>query len=169
MRVFVSHKSEDTALAQEWAEKLESRGFNIYLDAYDNVIKKAKDRPLHIQNEIDDSSDLLVIVTENTQDSWWVPFEVGLSTALDKRIASLLFQNVNLPSFLRKWPVIDTEKKWGIYLEELGKNRTQLLHEHSLISSSTLHKSFENFSAIQQSMRNSDLFHSVLMSKFGQN
>lgn len=167
MKVFVSHKSEDLPAAKEWSEKLVEKGFNIYLDAYDAQINTVSDRPNHIQGEIKDSTDLLVVITGNTQTSWWVPFEIGLSTAFDKRIASLVFEGAGkLPSFLRKWPVIDTNEKWKIYLEELSKTKEELLKEHIKMLSS-VRKSQENF-AFMQIPRESDMFHSILMSKFGQ-
>lgn len=167
MKVFISHKSEDLSTAKEWARRLEEQGFEIYLDAYDEQIKTTSDRPKHIQDEIKNSTDLLVVITGNTQTSWWVPFEIGLSTGFDKRIASLVFNGAGpLPSFLRKWPVIDTNIKWEIYLEELGKNHSQRLIE-SLRTLPKVNKSQENFSFLT-TMGESDLFHSVLKTRFGQ-
>lgn len=167
MKVFISHKSDDLTAAKEWGEKLVKKGFDIYLDAYDEQIKTASDRPNHIQGEIKKSTDLLVIITGNTQTSWWVPFEIGLSTAFDKRIASLVFSDAgNLPSFLRKWPVIDTEEKWKVYLKELSKKHEQRLLE-ALPILSEVKKSEENFSFLT-TIRESDLFHSVLKARFGQ-
>lgn len=160
MKVFISHKSEDVELAKEIAVSLEQKGFKLYFDAYDDVIKTTVDRPSHIQNEIRNSTHLLVIVTKNTKDSWWVPFEIGLSTALDKKIATFTnMKNIPLPSFLRKWPVMDNQRKWDVYLNELGKNQFQLLQEQSI------KKSQENIGFIPY-MRESDLFHTVLMEKF---
>lgn len=167
MKVFISHKSEDLSTAKEWARRLEEQGFDIYLDAYDEQIKTTSDRPNHIQGEIENSTDLLVIITGNTQTSWWVPFEIGLSTAFDKRIASLVFKDAGkLPSFLRKWPVIDTDAKWDIYLAELSKKHSQRVLE-SLSTLSKVKKSQDNFSFLT-TMRESDLFHSVLKTRFGQ-
>lgn len=173
MKIFVSHKSEDVAPAKKLAGKLKTLGFDIYLDAYDEQIKIAKDRPNHIQEQIGNSTDLLVVITGNTQTSWWVPFEIGLSTALDKRIASLIFKGAgDLPSFLRKWPVIDNNRKWEIYLEELRKNRLELLNERKNLNTWSDKRYYdgraeENFSAYDN-IRTSDLFHSVLMSRFRQ-
>lgn len=167
MKVFVSHKTEDLNIAKKWAKKLLEQGFHIYLDAYDEQIKTATDRPNHIQAKIENSTDLLVVITRNTKTSWWVPFEIGLSTAFDKRIASLVFKGAEtLPSFLRKWPIIDTEEKWKTYLEELNKNHSQLIQE-SLQILSEVKKSHENFSYIK-TMKESDLFHSILKARFGQ-
>lgn len=68
MKVFISHKSEDVELAKEIAVSLEQKGFKLYFDAYDDVIKTTVDRPSHIQNAIRNSTHLLVIVTKNTME-----------------------------------------------------------------------------------------------------
>lgn len=169
MKVFISHKSEDMELADECANILKEKGFDIYLDKYDPYINESQDRAKRIESKIDSSTDLLVIITENTKSSWWVPFEIGLSTAHDIRIASLVCKNApELPSFIRKWPIIDTVQKWEIYLKQLEKDKNQLLTE-----SRNLRKSMGleavNFSENKlQNMRKSDLFHNILLHEFGQ-
>lgn len=170
MKVFISHKSEDMKFAEIWAKILRKRNFNIYFDKYDPCINDSPDRAKRIQSEIETSTDLLVIITANTQTSWWVPFEIGLSTANDIRIVSWVDKKYpQLPSFIRKWPIIDSEEKLSIYLEHLEKNKTQLLTENTHLRKSMGIESV-NFSerAGFQNMRKSDLFHDVLLYKFGQ-
>lgn len=160
MRVFISHKSADMDKAERHARDLKQRGFDVYLDKYDPVIKVTKDRALHIKTEIDKSTDLLVVITEITQESWWVPFEVGLSTASDMRIASIVYKkSANLPSFLRKWPVIDSSGKYAEYLKELEKNKSELIEEMVNFSN-------ESAKVIASTMTKSQMFHKVLMERF---
>lgn len=160
MKVFISHKSEDTVLAEEHAETLSGLGFEFYLDKYDPIISGTPDRAGHIQREIQKCTDLLVVITSVTQDSWWVPFEIGLSTAADIRIASVIYDAPTLPSFIRKWPIIDTQSKYQEYLRQLRLSRRQLITEGVNFS-----KSFE--SSIPPS-RISEAFHRNLMYAFGQ-
>ena len=156
MRVFISHKSEDVELAKHYAEELSELNFDYYLDEYDIHIKNSSDRGSLINNEIKKSTDLLVIVTEK---SWWVPFEIGLSTAANNRIVTILHEGVpELPLFLRKWPVIDTDEKYQVYLSELKKNNRKLLVESKQFS-----KSMEG---ILHFSNNAELFHSNLINKF---
>ena len=159
MRVFISHKSEDVELAKHYAEELKKLGFDYYLDEYDIHIKNSSDRGSLINNEIKKSTDLLVIVTENTKKSWWVPFEIGLSTAANNRIVTIMHDGASeLPSFLRKWPVIDTDKKYQTYISELKKNNRKLLLESKQVS-----KSMEG---ILHFSNNAELFHSNLINQF---
>lgn len=159
MRVFISHKSEDVELAKHYAEELSELSFDYYLDEYDIHIKNSSDRGSLINNEIKKSTDLLVIVTENTKKSWWVPFEIGLSTAANNRIVTIVHDGApELPSFLRKWPVIDTDEKYQIYLSELKKNNHKLLVESKQFS-----KSMEG---ILHFSNNAELFHSNLIYQF---
>jgi len=166
MRVFISHYSKDTELAEAYAKDLKNLGFHIYFDIYDPIVNGVADRPAHIKAEIEISTDLLVIITNNTKDSWWVPFEIGLSTSADNRIVSINHGNQSLPSFIRKWPVIDTDEQYNIYLKELTKNRDQLLKEDVILKSRNFSKIYD--SANSARMRTSDLFHSVLLNKFDQ-
>jgi hypothetical protein len=160
MKVFISHKSDDIELAEKHARRLTQLGFDFYLDKFDPVISGVADRALHIQNEIQLCSDLLVVITSITHDSWWVPFEIGLSTVFDIRIASVVYDSPALPSFIRKWPLIDTKQKYQEYLRQLKLSRRQLITEGVYFS-----KSFE--SAIPPD-RISEAFHKNLMHAFGQ-
>ena len=63
-----------------------------------------------------------------------------------------------LPSFLRKWPVIDTDKKYQTYISELKKNNRKLLLESKQVS-----KSMEG---ILHFSNNAELFHSNLINQF---
>ncbi|MCL2129370.1 MAG: toll/interleukin-1 receptor domain-containing protein [Treponema sp.] len=160
MNVFISHKSNDIDVAEKHAKDLRNLGFNIYFDKYDPNINSSKDKAKYIQNKIQESTDLLVIITENTKYSWWVPFEIGVSTVLDVRIASIVYENSpSLPSFIKKWPIIDTEKKYNIYLNELQRSNRQLLKCFSSGQESLR----ENYS-----IRVSDIFHEKLMRKYAE-
>ena len=167
MRVFISHNSRDTKLAEDYAVDLKKLGFKIYLDIYDPIIIGTIDKPLHIKSEIEKSTDLLVIITQNTKDSWWVPFEVGLSTSADNRIVSIIHPgSPSLPSFIRKWPIIRTDEQYKFYLEELTKNKDQLIKEHVIVESKNFSRVYDSTNS--QQMSSSDLFHSILLSKFNQ-
>lgn len=164
MRVFISHKREDTELAKKYAEDFENLGFSFYLDAYDSHISKSNDRGSLINQEIIQSTDLLVIHTKHTKGSWWVPFEVGLSTAAKNRIVTITHVNApELPSFLRKWPIVTSNKEYAIYLSELKKQNTELLTESRNINFA---KSMES---LLRTTNTSETFHNKLKTLFGQN
>lgn len=55
-----------------------------------------------------DCSHLIAVVSENTEGSWWVPFEIGEATIIDNRIATFQVGYVTLPEYLKKWPKMTT-------------------------------------------------------------
>ena len=81
MKMFISHKQEDTAIARAIANKLNSLGKDYYLDALDSTIcgsgKRLTD---HIKTALNGCTDIIVVMTERTRLSQWVFFEVGMAT-----------------------------------------------------------------------------------------
>lgn len=106
--VFISHKSSDIDAAQEVAEYLMKNDIDVYLDKLDAGLQKAtRDKDSQgIVNSINRalmcSTDILVLVSNQTQTSWWVPYEVGYAKKGNKQIASaLLVGNVDgFPDYL---------------------------------------------------------------------
>lgn len=167
MKAFISHKSEDMNTAATLiADRLEDINYEYYFDKNDPDISKSLDRAKHIESEIEECTDLIVIITKNVVSSWWVPFEIGLATANNCRIVSVVFDNavMKLPSFLRKWPVIDTQDKLDYYLQELENNNSIILQK----SMENCHYNFSH--QILSSMRENSMyandFHDKLKRKF---
>lgn len=59
---------------------------------------------------------LLAIVTNNTKESWWVPFEIGTAREMPRVIVSCTslpdrasYQRDALPEYLLEWPRLRTE------------------------------------------------------------
>jgi hypothetical protein len=81
--VFISHQKADTAFCKVIADYIISAGLDVYFDEYD------KDLRLHRENGnaqgvtdcilkgITNSNYMLCVVSPNTLNSTWVPFEVG--------------------------------------------------------------------------------------------
>ncbi len=105
MKMFISHKKEDAAIAKAVADKLASIGKDYYLDVLDSTIsgngKKLTD---HIKSALNDCTDIIVVMSENTKRSQWVFFEVGIATQVGLPISTYLAQEVLLPDFLSYWP-----------------------------------------------------------------
>lgn len=47
-------------------------------------------------------------MSEETKESWWVPFEIGMSAQVDMPTVSYLESDVTLPSYLSYWPRLRT-------------------------------------------------------------
>jgi len=109
MKVFISHKNEDSAQALALQSAFTKNGVASYLDILDTSINLGgKTLTDHIKVNLNTCTDIIVIMTENTKDSWWVPFEIGMSAQIDMPTASFLRANIELPSYLNYWPRLKT-------------------------------------------------------------
>lgn len=107
--IFLSHKSEDKASAKKIGEYImKELDLDIYLDEYDTGLQKAiedkndKEIVNHINKGIDEASHLLCIISDKTQVSWWVSYEIGYAKKSSKDIASLQLKSIDdIPSFLK--------------------------------------------------------------------
>lgn len=105
MKFFISHKKEDEYTATRIASELRLLGVSFYLDIMDNsVTRNGKELTDHIRANLNDCTDIIVIMSEQTRYSQWVPFEVGMSAQLNMPTATFLQENVYLPEFLEFWP-----------------------------------------------------------------
>ena len=109
MKVFISHKNEDSALALAIQNAFSKNGVQSYLDVLDSSITSGgKELTDHIKNNLNSCSDIIVVMSDSTKNSWWVPFEIGMSAQVDMPTASFLKSEVVLPSYLSYWPRLKT-------------------------------------------------------------
>jgi hypothetical protein len=108
MKLFISHKKEDISLAIKAHQAL-SPQIECYLDALDDQLNvSTSDLGDYFKKQLRGSTHLLAIVSDKTQSSWWVPFEIGMATERDYPIATYSPSEVELPSYLKKWPYLKT-------------------------------------------------------------
>jgi hypothetical protein len=117
-RVFVSHKRQDLADAARIASWVREEGCYTWLDA-ENLANGLFD-PLRIAGFIEmallNSTHVIAIMTPNTKDSTWVPYEYGRvkeDLPLSDQAASWLrhdFTNT-LPEYLYLGTVVSTEEQ----------------------------------------------------------
>ena len=87
---------------------MEDLGINIYLDIYDKSLQKADEEGdlegivASIQKGISFASHLLCVISDKSQDSWWMPYEIGFAQACDVKTASIIVKETeHLPTYLR--------------------------------------------------------------------
>lgn len=105
MNVFISHKKDDAYIALSVRNELERLGVSAYLDVLDdNITKKGKDLTDHIKKQLNSCTDIIVVMSQSTYTSWWVPFEIGMSAQKNMPTVTYLSSYVELPDFLQYWP-----------------------------------------------------------------
>lgn len=105
MKVFISHKQEDATVAQRISLTLKCLNVDCYLDVLDASLSgDGKQLTDHIKRALNDCTDILVVMSEKTRYSQWVPFEIGMSAQIDMPTVTYLNAEVALPDFLSYWP-----------------------------------------------------------------
>lgn len=130
MKVFISHKNADAFLARRVAERVQRNGLSTYLDDIDDaLLKDGPELADHLLRRMSECQQLIAVVSNSTKESWWVPWEIGVGSEKGFRMASYAESNVQLPSYLAKWPALRSDSdidKYCIFSKEfntLNENR----------------------------------------------
>ena len=137
MKVFISHKKEDAAQALSITQAFKLQGIDAYLDLLDDIGENGKALTEHIKGQLNSCTDIIVVMSENTKYSWWVPFEIGMSAQIDMPTASFLQSGVVLPNYLSYWPRLKTISDISKYVEVRKRieRKMQPIYENYSISS----------------------------------
>ena len=148
IRVFVSHKQEDSATATEIAGRLQMNGLAFYLDVVDALeIKDGPDLGDYLRQQLGRCTQLLAIVSHATQQSWWVPWEIGVASEKEYPLATYLISPSAIPSYLRKWPYLQSLADVDSYCD-VSKKVDQTLNEsvtRGVTVEAARHDSFRSF------------------------
>lgn len=122
MKIFISHKQEDDAVARRLDLEFKHYNVDTYLDLIDDTISKNGEAlTKHIRESLNTCTDIIVVMSEKTRLSQWVPFEVGMSTQKDMPTVTFMVDDVKLPEFLDYWPRLKKFSDVEKYL--IAKNR----------------------------------------------
>lgn len=83
----------------------------------------------HIKGKLNECSDILVVMSENTKSSWWVPFEIGMAAQKDLPTVSYLQSGIVLPDYLSYWPRFKCNADIVKYIQARNKVKNQMLNE----------------------------------------
>ena len=129
IKIFISHKQEDSYTANKIANELKAMNIPYYLDVLDfSTTGSGKELTDHIKQNLNDCTDIIVVMSEHTRYSQWVPFEVGMSAQNDMPTATFLQENVSLPDFLAYWPRLKQPSDIRKYIAA----RKTVQHEYAL-------------------------------------
>jgi len=148
MPVFISHKYEDKQSALQISDYLRRRGVFSYVDVLDPTLKATDDITKTIMERISLCTHLMAVVSQYTEKSWWVPFEIGVGTEKDRRITSFQLPQlsvVSFPEFLSKWPILKSQQDLDTFIEFYRKDNIVALDEarsysRSIFSADQFHR-----------------------------
>lgn len=133
MKVFISHKKEDSYIASQILAKIKESGADAYLDLLEGeLLLKGEKLTQHIKDKLNECTDLMAVVSSITQISWWVPFEIGMAAQKDFPIVSYLKDGVGLPDYLSYWPKLKSLGDINKYVKAKKSVEQQLIIEKSL-------------------------------------
>lgn len=131
MKIFISHRRVDSKIAVAISEYLrEKHEVETWVDELDPYLSEnGDDLSDYIQTMLSKCDHLMVVVSENTRGSWWVPFEIGMATAKDYAIVTYVIEACDLPDYLRKWPYLTSAQDLDVYITEAKRLSTKYLVE----------------------------------------
>ena len=157
MRVFISHKNLVRDIALRVQNVLKEKQVEAYLDLLDDSITgKGETLTKHIKQKLNECTDILVVMSENTKSSWWVPFEIGMAAQKDLPTVSYLQSGVSLPDYLSYWPRLKNESDLAKYEEAHNKIKRQIFNERldrNIIFSSAISETERFYNELKQQLR----------------
>jgi len=166
MPVFISHRTADDVLAKRVYDRLTKvHSIKCWLD---NVYPAQPPEKITgtILTNINKCTHLLVVMTDNTEGSWWVPYEIGVAEQGERAISTFSeMAKLKLPEFLWHWPVLKGDSALDRFAQIYKQERIVV----EALTASGRHESLANtvnFSASNQS--SASQFHSKLKSALGQ-
>lgn len=160
MPIFLSHKKVDSQYANALYRRFTNEGIDCYLDELDPETQTTNDITTTIVKKIHETSHILAVVSSNTEKSWWVPFEIGVATEINRYISTYsITSNIkSLPEYLSKWPIITSTTELNNYIEKYKSQKQSLMEKRS------------SFSDIKYPIQKyeSESFHESLKRSFGQ-
>jgi hypothetical protein len=152
--VFLSHQQKDKDVCRKISDYLLQAGVDVYFDEDDEDLKfyRQANRPNgvveSIKDGINNSSHMLVVVSSNTINSNWVPWEVGYGyDRIDLGVLTLKgLKDESLPDYLKTTAVIRGTRSLNSYLSKITGSLESILESKSLIkSASTMNHPLDNF------------------------
>ncbi|WP_034886198.1 toll/interleukin-1 receptor domain-containing protein [Gillisia sp. JM1] len=165
--VFLSHKKEDKNECRKIAEYLKEAEIDYYLDELDEDLQQAAAQgnpeliTESIKKGIRESTHMLVVVSEKTYRSEWVPFEIGYghSAILDKgleegikdnkiKLSVLTLKDISektLPDYLQVAYIIRGTKSLNDYISKITDIlEKSLINETKIFSNNQISHPLDN-------------------------
>lgn len=132
MRVFISHKQEDEDHARAVKSILDRHYIDSYLDVLDLKVSTQSGPGLtaYIIGQLKTCTHIIPVVTDKTERSWWVPFEIGVATEQGRVIATYTPNLIGLPDFLQEWPHLGSTAEVNEYAKLASSKKSLFSREN---------------------------------------
>lgn len=105
LKVLVLFQRVDSAFAIRFGKGLVAYGIQTEYYAMDYYVQEGgKALADLMKKQLPNATDVIVVLSENSKDSWWPSFVFGLASYTDKPIVSYLAAEIALPEHLSYWP-----------------------------------------------------------------
>ena len=129
IKIFISHKQEDAAVATKIGSYITARGLDVYLDTIDSHLSASgPDLADYIRRKLEECTQLLAVISHRTKTSWWVPWEIGVATEKERFLASYVSDSALIPEYLQMWPYLRSNADLDAYIQE-SKNASLLVEQ----------------------------------------
>ena len=117
--VFVSYQHDDQPMALGLAKDLSDSNWDVFIDVHDDSLFPGDNHVDEALVEaIGNAATMLIVVSDNTQTSWWVPWEIGVSTPSGKpRALYKPTAHRPLPNYLSKLERLQGPSSARVWLE----------------------------------------------------
>ena len=116
--VFLSYQHADQAVALALAVDLDNMNRRVFIDVHDETLLPGQaDLDKALVTAINCSNAMIVVVSDATQESWWVPWEIGVSTPSGMPKAMYRPRaTCPLPEYLEKLEALESSLAVNIWL-----------------------------------------------------
>lgn len=144
MKVFISHKREDERYALLIKCAFDVLHVDAYLDVLDTSISEGGEALTdHIKDQLNGCTDIIVVMSEATKYSWWVPFEIGMAAQIDMPTATYLTSSVVLPDYLAYWPRLQSVSDVATYVSVRREVADRIQKRYPYTYSQSVHRPIE--------------------------
>ena len=141
--IFISHQKRDSDIARKIADYFITSGIDVYFDEYDEKIDRNNPQSVvnAIKRGIQNSTHMLCLLSQNSIESKWIPWEVGygydrttvIGLTLKEISKSVLPEYLQIVSILR-----GTQSLNNFISNVLKRDELKLINERKLFAANEL-------------------------------
>ena|SRR5579863_7151285 len=118
MKVFISYSFSDADYAKHLGDRLRELGILVYQVSPTTPRVDVSD---YIRRSLDDSSALVVLLSDSARSSPWVAFEIGAALSKGKTVIPVIKGSSSIPSILTKFKAVDGSNEDSVVARKIAE------------------------------------------------